>query len=66
MTEFFALLKKNGFVFHWNDFDKHWWLTKTGWNGKILRTDPIKAEDERSAAEAAVTRYVKGPDRLKD
>ncbi len=61
MKDSLQLLKKNGYSFYWNDADKHWWLSKAGKNGKILRTDPVKAENRENAVEAALSRYIQGP-----
>ncbi len=60
MQDAVKLLKKNGYTFYWNDADKHWWLTKVGKNGKLVRTDPVKAEDRDGAEKAAVERYFRG------
>lgn len=60
MQDPLQLLKENGFSFYWNDADKHWWLTKTGKNGKVLmRTNPVTAKNRDEAEKAAINRYIK-------
>lgn len=60
MEDNLQMLKKKGYSFYWNDADQHWWLTKIGKNGKLVRTDPIKANEREDAEQAAVDRYVRG------
>jgi hypothetical protein len=60
MEDNLQILKKKGYTFYWNDADSHWWLTKFGKNGKLVRTEPIKAENRADAENAAVDQYIRG------
>ena len=64
MIDALQLLKKNGFSFYWNDADRHWWLTKVGKSGKLVRTEPIHAENRADAEQAAIDQYIRGSSRL--
>lgn len=64
MIDALQLLKKNGFSFYWNDADRHWWLTKVGRNGKLVRTEPVHADSRADAEQAAIDQYIRGSSRL--
>lgn len=64
MLDALQVLKKSGFTFYWNDADQHWWLTRIGKNGKLVRTEPIHANSRADAERAAIDQYIQGSSRL--